>query len=159
MEDLVADPQALRKLPPPSEYDHELLEVDLVVGVGASVEHVHHRHRQQSRGVPAEVPPQGQPPLGGLCLCGRQRHAKDRVGAQARLVGGPVELDQRAVKPLLVGGVEAVQLPRDLGVGVLDGAPHPPSLPRLTAVAQLGRLELAGRGAGGHRGPPACAGA
>ena len=28
-------------------YDHELLEVDRVVGVGAAVQHVHHRHRQQ----------------------------------------------------------------------------------------------------------------
>ena len=29
----------------PDRHDHELLEVDLVVGVHAAVEHVHHRHR------------------------------------------------------------------------------------------------------------------
>ena len=35
-------------------HDHEFLEVDRIVGMGAAVEDVHHRHRQQSR---AETPP------------------------------------------------------------------------------------------------------
>ena len=40
--------------------DHELLDVDVAVGVGAAVEDVHHRHRQQVRGRAADVAEQRQ---------------------------------------------------------------------------------------------------
>jgi len=29
-------------------HDHELLEIERIVGVGAAVDHVHHRHRQRA---------------------------------------------------------------------------------------------------------------
>ena len=38
----------------PDRHDHELLQVDVVVGVRAAVDHVHHRHRQHVR---ASAPP------------------------------------------------------------------------------------------------------
>ncbi len=47
VEDLGPDPQALREAGGAGRDDHELLEVDRVVGVGAAVQHVHHRHRQE----------------------------------------------------------------------------------------------------------------
>ena len=53
-------------------HDHELLEVDLVVGVRAAVQHVHHRHRQHVRRLAAEVAPQRQAGLGRGRL-GRRR--------------------------------------------------------------------------------------
>ncbi len=49
-----------------------------------------------SRGLAAEVAPQRQPLLGRLRVRRRQRHAEDRVGAEARLVRRAVERDQRA---------------------------------------------------------------
>src|SRR6185295_4313399 len=39
--------------------DHELLEIDSVVGVLAAVDDVHHRHREDPRVRSAEVPVQG----------------------------------------------------------------------------------------------------
>ena len=93
-------------------HDHELLEVDLVVGVRAAVQHVHHRHGQHVRRLAAEVAPQRLPGLGRGRLRGRERHAEDRVGAEAALVRRAVEVDHRAVERLLVGGVDAAAPPR-----------------------------------------------
>ena len=39
---------ASRKLWRPTRHDHEFLEIDVVVGVLAAVEDVHHRHRQDT---------------------------------------------------------------------------------------------------------------
>ncbi len=65
MEDLGAHPQRLAERAGADGHDHELLEVDAVVRVGAAVEHVHHRHRQHMGGLAAQVAPQRQPLLGG----------------------------------------------------------------------------------------------
>ena len=62
---------ASEKVGAPAGHDHELLEVDLVVGVGAAVEHVHHRHRQHVRVGAAEVAPQRLAGVGGRRLGGR----------------------------------------------------------------------------------------
>ena len=84
----------------------------------AAVEDVHHRHRQHVRGLAAEVAPQRQALLGRRRARGGQRHAEDRVGAEARLVVGAVELDQRAVERRLVERVEAGDRLGDLAVDV-----------------------------------------
>ena len=102
VEDLGAHAQALREGRGATRDHHELLEVDLVVGVGATVQHVHHRHRQHAGRLATEVAPQRQALLGGLRVGGRQRDPEDRVGAEARLVGGSVERDQGLVEALLV---------------------------------------------------------
>ena len=69
----------------------------------------------------AEVAPQRQALLGRGRVRGGQRHAEDRVGAEARLVRRAVELDQLPVEPRLVGGVEAGDRLGDLAVDVGDG--------------------------------------
>ena len=140
-------------------HDHELLEVDLVVGVRAAVEDVHHRHGQDVRRVAAEVAPQRQPLLGRRRVGGGERHAEDRVRAEARLVRRAVEVDQRAVEALLVGRVAARDRLGDLAVDVADRLRHALAAERRAAVAQLGRLELAGGCAARHRGAPGRAGA
>ena len=150
VEDLGAHAQALREARRAERNDHELLEVDRVVGVRAAVEDVHHRHRQHVRRVAAEVAPQGEPLLRRRGVRGRQRDAEDRVGPQPRLVGRAVELDQRAIEALLVGGVAAVDGLGDLAVDVAHRLGHALAAVRVGAVAQLGGLELAGRGAAGH---------
>ena len=141
-----------------ARHDHELLEVDLVVGVGAAVEHVHHRHRQHPGGLPAEVAPQRKALLGGLRMGGGQRDAQDRVGAEARLVGGAVELDQRGRGP--PGRRRPCRrAPRRSRRRRSPPRAHALALPALAAVAQLGGLELARRRARGHRGVAVSAGA
>ena len=152
VEDLGAHAQAVGERRRAARHDHELLEVDRVVGVRAAVEHVHHRHGQHVGGLAAEVAPERQPLLRGRRVGGGQRDAEDRVRAEPRLVGRAVEVDQRAVEPVLVGGVAAGDRLGDLAVDVADGLGDALAQVALAAVAQLRGLELAGGRAGRHRG-------
>ena len=52
MERLGAVAQRLGETRRANRHDHELLEVDVVVGVLAAVDDVHHRHRQRVRADP-----------------------------------------------------------------------------------------------------------
>ncbi len=157
VEDFCPHAQALREARRAAWHDHELLEVDLVVGVRAAVEHVHHRHGQHPRGLAAEVAPQRQALLRGLRMGRGERHAEDRVRAESRLVRGAVERDQRIVERLLAGRIHSMHGRGDLAVDVRHRARDALAAPRLSAVAQLGRLELARGGARGHRRVAVCA--
>ena len=159
VEDLGAHRSASREARRADRDDHELLEVHVVVGVRAAVDDVHHRHRQDVRRVAAEVAPQRQVLLRRGRASGGQRDAEDRVRAQAGLVLGPVELDQLAVEALLVGRVVAGDRLGDLAVDVADGLRDALAEVGVAAVAQLGGLELARRGAGGDGGAAVRAGA
>ena len=90
---------------------HELLEVDAVVGVGAAVDHVHHRHRQQPAPDAAEVRVERQPGVVGRRARHRQRHGQDGVGAERGLVRGAVELQQGLVDGGLLAGLHARRSP------------------------------------------------
>ena len=159
MEDLGPDPQALREARGAGRDDHELLEVDRVVGVGAAVEDVHHRHRQQRRLAAAvelgQVAVERLAGVGRGRLGRRQRDAEDRVGAEPALVGRAVELDHRLVEGPLLGAPRPAQRRGDLAVDVGDRAGDALAGPGVAAVAQLDRLELTRRGAGGNGGRPA----
>ena len=105
-------------------HEHELLHVDVVVGVLAAVDDVEHRHRQHTGVGPADVAVQRQVQLVGRGLGHRERHAEDGVGAEARLVVGAVDLAQHPVQVTLVGGVEAQDHVGDLAVDRVDGGLH-----------------------------------
>ena len=122
-------------------HDHELLQVDVVVGVGAAVDHVHHGHRQHVGPGPADVAVQGQADLVGRGVGHGQRDAEDGVGPEAALVVGPVEVDQRRIEAPLVEGFEPLDGIGDLPVDVGDGAEHALAAVAVAAVAQLDRLE------------------
>ena len=132
--------------------DHELLDVDVGVGVRAAVEDVHHRHRQQVRVGAADVPVERQV----RAVRGRpghgERDAEDRVGAELGLVGRAVELEHRLVDQPLVVGLEALDHRGDVLHDGLDRLQHTLADVPLAAVAQLDRLERAGGRATGHRG-------
>lgn len=127
--------------------DHELLDVDVGVGVRAAVEDVHHRYRQQVRVGAAHVAVQRLPGEVGGGPCDGEAHAEDRVGAELGLVGGAVEVDQDLVdQPLLVGR-KADDLLVDQLVDGLDRLGHALTAVALAPVAQLDGLEPAGGGA------------
>jgi hypothetical protein len=97
--------------------------------------------------------------LRGPRLRGSQRDAEDRVCAEPRLVLRAVELDQRRVECALVACVEAPDGLTDLTLDVADGLQDAlASVDGGVAVAQLDRLELPGRRAGGNGGAAGGAG-
>ena len=132
--------------------DHELLDVDVGVGVRATVEDVHHRHREQVGVGPADVAVQRQPGRLGRGLGDGERGAEDRVGAQVGLVGRRVELVHHLVDLALVVGTHALDGRADLLDHRVDGLLHALAEVAIAAVAQLDRLELAGRRAARHGG-------
>ena len=150
---LRAPAQRLRERRGADRHDHELLQVDRVVGVDATVDDVEHRHGQHVRVRPTDVAVQRELELVGGRLGDRQARAEDRVGADPGLVVGAVELDQLAVDGSLVERVEAVEHAGDLVVHEPDGGEHALAEVPLAAVAELDRLVLTGRRAARHRGP------
>ena len=133
--------------------EHELLHVDVGVGVRAAVEHVHERHRQHVRVRTADVAVQRELGLVGGGLGRGERHAEDGVGPEAPLAVGAVERDQLVVEQALVGAVEADDGVGDLAVDVVDRGAHALAAVALAAVAQLVGLVRAGAGAARDDGP------
>ncbi len=152
VEHLGADAQALREARRAAGHDHELLEVDGVVGVRAAVEHVHHRHGQRGRRLATEVEVERLAGVGGCGLRDGERDAEDGVRAEAALGRRAVEVDERLVEALLIGGVAAGDRASDLVVDVRDGLRDALAEVGGAAVAELRGLELTRRGAGRHRG-------
>ncbi len=135
--------------------DHELLYVDVVVGVLAPVDDVHEGNGEESGSHSADVPVERNVERvgGGLCAC--QRDAQDRVGAQAALVLGTVEGDQKLVYDRLVVCLEPDDLGSDDLVDVADGVQDAlAAVSAFVAVTKLDGLVGARRGARRHGRPP-----
>jgi hypothetical protein len=155
VEHLGADPQALGERRRSRGDDHELLEVERVLRVHAAVHDVQHRDRQDARLLPTDPMEERDAGLRGPGARDREGDPEDRVRAQARLVRRPVEGDEGLVHQALVAGVETGHGRGELAVDVRDRAADPLAAPLGAAVAQLHRLELPRRRAGGDRGAPA----
>ena len=148
MVDLDAGPQRLGEGGRTDGSDHELLDVHIGIGVGAAVEDVHHRHRQQVGVGSAQVLVQRQ--IGGIggSLGHSQRDSEDGVGAEAGLVLSPVQVQQHLVDDALLGGVEGFQCGGDDLVDGLHRLRHPlAEVPALIAVTALHGFEGPGGGA------------
>ena len=153
MVDLGALAQCLAEGRGADRRDHELLDVDVGVGVRPTVEDVHHRHREHVGVGAADVAVERQAGGVGRGASDGQRDAEDRVGAEVRLVGRAVEVDHRLVDEALVVGLHAFERRADLGQDTVDGAEDALAEVAVAAVAQLDRLERSGGGATGHGGP------
>ena len=144
--DLGAPAQALGKARSTHGHDHELLEVNVVVGMHAAVEDVHHGRGQQVRVNAAQILVQRQARRLGRGAGDGQRHAQDGVGTELGLVGRAVGGDQRGVDGALIEGIEAHNGAGALVIDVLDGLRNAlAQVAALVAVAQLACLESAGR--------------
>ena len=153
MENLRAHAQGVGEGFGAGRQDHELLDVDRIVGVGAAIDDVHHRRRQNAGRDAADVAIQRQARRNGAGLGRRQRHAQDGVGAQTTLVGRAVKFDHRLVQAALVFGVHAGQGVEDFAVHGVDGLLNALAAPDvLVAVTQFDGLVRPGGGARGHGG-------
>jgi hypothetical protein len=94
--------------------------------------------------------PQRLARLRGRRLRGGERYAEDRVGTEPALVRGAVEQEHRLVHSGLVVAVEACHDLGELAVRVRHRPRDALAGKNIPAVAQLDRLELAGRGTRGH---------
>ena len=139
--------------------DHELLDVERIVGVRAAVDDVHLRHRHDRLACAArearQMAVERHARVPGRRVGGGERYAQDRVGTEPALVLGAVELDHPAVEPRLVARVAADERSLEHRVHVLHGLQHTlASVAFLVPVAQLHRLARAGRGSRRHRRAP-----
>ena len=137
-------------------HDHELLEVDVVVGVGAAVEDVHHGGGEDAGVDAAEVAIERETEGEGGGAGGGHGDGEDGVGAEGGFVVGVVELEHGGVEEALVGGVHAGELGGDDALDVIDGLENAfAEVVGLVVVAELDGLVLAGRGSGGDGGAAA----
>ena len=148
MVDLGADLHRLGERARPYRGDHELLEVDRVLGVDAAVQNVHRRHRQQRRLVAGQVSPERLTRFGRRGAREGHRDPEYRVGAESRLALGSIELDQGPIKVFLVGNLPLSERVGDLTIDVRDRLRHALAAKgAIAAVPQFERLTSAGGGA------------
>ncbi len=131
--------------------EHELLQVHVGIGVRTAVEHVHARQRQHVRVHTADVAVERKVALIRAGLGRGQGDAEQRVRAEAGLVVGAVEVDQRLVEQPLVQAFEAHDGLGDLAVDVHDRALDTLAAVALIVVAQLGRFVRTRAGTAGDR--------
>ncbi len=151
--DLHAPAQTLAEALGTERHRHELLNVDAGVSVRATVDDVHERHGQRARGRTAEVAEEWQAGRLGRGVRDCEAHAENGVRAEALLVLGAVNRDERAVDEALVGRVDQfvgdsrAELIEDRVDGLRDALAE---VAALVAVAQLVCFEGTGRRTARH---------
>ena len=158
MEDLGPHAQGITEALGAQGHDHEFLDVQVVGGVGAAVDDVHHGRGQHLGVDAAQVFVQGQAQVFAGGTGAGHGHAQHGVGAQTALVVGAVQVDEGIVQLYLLQGVQAQQGVGDLAVDVLHGLGHALAAVTLAAVTQFQGLTAAGGGAGRHGRAAAVAG-
>jgi hypothetical protein len=153
VEDFGAHAQAFGKGLGAAGDDHEFLDIDGGVGVGAAVDDVHHGDGQGVGIEAAEVAVQRDfEGVGGGAGDGHG-DAEHGVGAELGLGFGAVELEQGGIDGGLVAGIHAGERLGDGAVDVLDGLEGAFAEIALgVAVAQFEGFVDAGGGAGGDGG-------
>ena len=132
-------------------HHHEFLKIDVAVGMGATVEDVHHRSGQQAGRESAEVLVQLDAQVIGHGARGCHRDRENRVGSQLALVGRSVQLAHAAVDLALVAGVHAFEFGSDELVHVVDRFQNAlADVARLVAIAQFDGFVLAGGRSAGN---------
>ena len=153
MEDLGAHADRLGEVHGALGADHEFLDVDGRIGVGAAVEDVHHGHREDLGIDAPDVPEERDAQHVGRRPCRGQGDAEDRVGAELGFGLGSVHLQQERIQAVLVQRIVAEELRRDDLIHVGDRLANAlAEIALLVAVAQLDGLVFAGRCAGGNCG-------
>jgi hypothetical protein len=114
--------------------------------VRTAVDHVEVRDRQP-RGDSGwgQPPPQRLPGVQRQGPCGGHRHTHDRVGAQPRFVGRPVELPQGLIDLIQRGEGPASHRVRDRAVDMGGRPPHTLPVVAVIVVAQFSGLPAARR--------------
>ena len=119
-------------------HHHEFLHVDRVIGMGAAVDDVHHRHRQQPRRNAANIAVQRQAARISGRLGNSQGNAQNGVGAEPAFVGGAVQFDHGRINRALFFGFHAGQRVVNLAIHGRDGLED--ALAQVTALVAIAQL-------------------
>ncbi len=145
MEDLGSHPQCFFEAAGAGRHDHELLDINIVVGMGAAVDDVHHRQGQLTGIGAADIFVERHACLFGSSLGNSQGDPQDGVGTQVALEFGAVNLQHPLVDPHLITGFHADQFISDLVVDIIHRLQHPfAQVAAFVAVPQFQCLTLAG---------------
>ena len=143
---LGAPTQALGERLGANRHNHEFLEVNVVVGMHAAVENVHHGRRQHMGIRTANVAIQRQLARLGSSTCASERSAQNGVRTQVALVRSTVDVDHFGVDSALVASVHADNgfgnFLIHMGDGLLNALAK---VAALIAVTQFNSLECARR--------------
>ncbi len=147
-----ADPHSLGTAGGLEGHDHEFLDIDIVIGMGAAIENIHHRHRQQLGVGAANVTIKRQTALIRRRTGHGQGNAQNGVGPQTPLVLGTIDVDHLLIHRHLIKHLHA-----DHGIGqfAVDGIHRLgdalAQITALVAITQFHRLTGAGGSPGWHR--------
>ena len=137
----------------PPGIDHELLDVDRIGGVGATVENVETWNRKQPGGGAAEIAIEGEAGGGGCRPSHCQGNRQHGVGSEPGLVGRGIEIEHHLIDRLLA----VASRPRTSGAIVLRmfsiAFCTPFAQVAAATVSQFDRLFGPSRGARRHSRP------
>ena len=105
-------------------HDHELLEVNAVIGVRATVEHVHHWYWKNMSVGSADVAVERHLHVCCCGFCNGKTGAKNRICAKTTFVVGAIEFDQFEIDCSLIDGIPAGEAVGNLGIDVVDRCRH-----------------------------------
>ncbi len=130
--------QGFPKIGSPQRNDHEFLGVDGVIGMGASIQDIHHRDRENPGRDPAQIAVEGHIHRSGRGPGNSHGDGQDGVGPQSALVRGSVEGDHFPVHLVLTIGVHSPEGLGDFPVGMLHRPAGP--LPEITVFLTVSKL-------------------
>src|ERR1700719_1112458 len=102
VEDFRAVTQTFGKRRGTAWHDHKFLKINRRIGMRASIQDVHHRHRQDYRRISAEITKEGNVLSRSSSMGDRQRNAEQRVGTQIFFVRRAVYLNHAIVDLRLI---------------------------------------------------------
>ena len=159
MEDFRAHTNGISARRRSHRHNHEFLNIDRVIGMGAAVDDIHHRHRKCVGECAADITVKRQTGVFGSRFRNGQTHAKNSVGSKTGFVRRSVQINHRLVDQQLIVGIKTGQRFKNFGINGFNGFRHAlTEIAALVTIAQLHGLVHTGRSAGRHGGPAKSAG-
>src|SRR5690625_3733027 len=115
-------------------HDHELLHVEIVVGMRTPIDDIHHRNRHLHGTAATKIPIQRQTAVICSSACHRHTGRQDGIGPYTALVRGAVQLDKNTMNKGLLLGIQTHQCLSDFGIDMLNRPQDSPAAQRPTAI-------------------------
>ncbi len=145
VENLCAPPERFAEGRSADGQHHELLDVEVVVGVRSPIDDVHHGKRQQIAVDAAEIAVEREFVRVSRGSRTGNAHAQKRIGAKLGFGLRPVEFEQQLIDVALIGRIHSHKFGTDHFIDVVHGVLHAfAHVALFLAVPQFQRFALAG---------------